>query len=317
MTSMISYAQDACIHCGACTRVCPFLEHYDIDVSDFASRPELRGECYLCDHCKRHCPRDISGAGVAMEHRRKDPLPHFKLRLKKNPYLLRNLQKKNTKSLLFLGCNYPGQFPETCKKLIDLAAEDGIDFSVDCCKKPILQTGHPLDENTVFRSVRDRGIERLICCCPNCYSTFKKRAKDFEVISIFEYLEERGLLFDLTDDIPLYIPCGDRREGDFLRYLLPYLKNVSQPYRDILCCGLGGGSGHSPEIGDEIKRRFQAVNDEVGSIWTYCASCTIAFQRYELKGIANVLSAFLGIEEPPSDAYLKNVLRFKRYPHGK
>ena len=77
-----------------------------MDLSEFATRPELKGECYLCDNCKRACPKDISGKDIAMEHRKNEPLPSFKVRLQKTPYLLRNVQKKNTKSLLYLGCNY-------------------------------------------------------------------------------------------------------------------------------------------------------------------------------------------------------------------
>ncbi|MDD7362564.1 MAG: (Fe-S)-binding protein [Peptoniphilus sp.] len=313
---MIDYAVQHCIHCGKCTNICPFLAHYAIDLSGFAERSDLRSECYLCDNCKRTCPKSISGADIAMEHRQKKPLSSFGVRLKKNPYLFRNLQKKDTETLLFLGCNYPGQFPETCKKLIDLCAEDGIDFSVDCCKKPIRQTGYPLSEATVFDSIRDRGIKRVICCCPNCYTTFKAYSTDIEILSVFDYLDERSLLRELPEEnIPLYIPCGDRESGDFFRAARRYIKSYTEPYRDIHCCGLGGGGEHTPEVADGIGKNFRAINDDVGAIWTYCASCSIAFQNYGLNHIVNVLSAFLGVAEPPSDSYGKNVLAFKRYPH--
>ena len=312
---MISYALDSCIHCGKCKKVCPFLAHYDMDLSEFAARPELKGECYLCDNCKRTCPKNISGRSIAMEHRKNKPLPSLKVRLQKNPYLLRNVQKKNTKSLLYLGCNYPGQFPETCKKLIGICKEDGIDFSVDCCKKPVAQTGYELSNDSIFDHVKDRGIERLICCCPNCYNMMKGRS-DIQVISVFEYLHERGLLNELPqENIPLYIPCGDREHLEFFKYIEPHLKSYHKEYNKIHCCGLGGGGKHTSEVAEEVEKKFKALHETYGEIWTYCASCSIAFQRYNMDHIVNILSAFLGVNEAPSTEYMKNVLAFRKLPH--
>lgn len=314
---MISYARDNCIHCGRCTRICPFLEHYAMDLESFSRRPDLRSECYLCDNCKRVCPKTISGREIAMDMRINDPLPARKVRFQKDPYLLRNLQKKNTKTLLFLGCNYPGQYPETCKALIALCAERGVDFSVDCCKKPIEQKGIPLSADKIFDSVKDRGIERLVCCCPNCYRTMKNRG-DVEVISVYDYLEEEGLLHTLPEeDIPVYIPCGDRENLDFFRAIEPYLKSYRMPYESVHCCGLGGGGKHNADVDGTIKDRFKEIYEKEKSIWTYCASCSIRFNAYEMDQAVNFLSAFLGIYEAPSSSYMKIVISFKGYPHAK
>ncbi|MDY3118459.1 MAG: (Fe-S)-binding protein [Peptoniphilus sp.] len=314
---MISYAREKCIHCGQCTRQCPFLSHYAMDLEEFTRRPNLRGECYLCDNCKRVCPKKISGREIAMAMRATDPLPSRKVRFQKNPYLLRNLQKCDTKTLLYLGCNYPGQYPETVKKLISICADRGVDFSVDCCKKPIEQLGRPLSRDTIFDTVKNRGIKRLVCCCPNCYTMMKDRS-DIEIISVYDYLDEEGLLHELPEeDIPAYIPCGDRENLDFFQRITPYLKSYHTPYESIHCCGLGGGGKHNPTVEKTIKTRFQAINRKEKSIWTYCASCSIRFNAYSLEGITNFLSAFLGIYEPPSKSYAKNIVFFRRYPHGK
>ncbi|MDQ0508118.1 Fe-S oxidoreductase [Aedoeadaptatus ivorii] len=314
---MIEYAKRECIHCKRCTKLCPFLSHYEIDLSEFAGREELAGECYLCDNCKRACPKDISGREISMEFRKASPLPHRLVRFQKDPYLFRNLQKNNTKDLLFLGCNYPGVFPMTVRKLVEICAERGVDFSVDCCRKPIADTGYPLSTDSMFQNLRDRGIERLICCCPNCYNTLQGRS-EIEVISIYRYLDEEGLLTPIgREGLPVYIPCGDREHRDFYAAIEPYLTAPRFPYESLHCCGLGGGAAkRNAAVANAVRENFIARNREVEEIWTYCASCAIAFQGYGLEHIVNFLSVFLGVDESPSPRYFKNVISMKGVSHA-
>lgn len=78
----------------------PFLAHYDMDLSEFATRPELKGECYLCDNCKRTCPKNISGRGIAMEHRKTSPSRALKFVCKKIPIFCAMFRKKHEESTL-------------------------------------------------------------------------------------------------------------------------------------------------------------------------------------------------------------------------
>ncbi|MDR1017530.1 MAG: DUF2064 domain-containing protein [Lachnospiraceae bacterium] len=64
----VTQASD-CIHCGFCTDNCKFLDKYNMDLSDFAKEKDLAYHCFLCNDCRRVCPKNISGKAISLKNR--------------------------------------------------------------------------------------------------------------------------------------------------------------------------------------------------------------------------------------------------------
>ena len=139
MKEYLNKVADECIHCTACTKKCLFLTKYKMDLGEFAKRPELAKSCFMCDSCLRACPIDLDGAKVAINHR-EDLGGYGAVKFMKSPYKFRNNSKIKTKDILMFGCAFPGHYPETTKYLIDMF-EGKMDFSIDCCGKPLEDSG--------------------------------------------------------------------------------------------------------------------------------------------------------------------------------
>ena len=135
MKEYLNKVADECIHCSACTKKCSFLTKYEIDLGEFAKNPLLAKSCFMCDSCLRACPLDLDGAEVAIAHR-EDLGGYGAVKFMKSPYKFRNNSKIKSKDVLMFGCAFPGHYPETTKYLIDLF-EGKMDFSIDCCGKPL------------------------------------------------------------------------------------------------------------------------------------------------------------------------------------
>ena len=59
------------------------------------------------------------------------------------------------------------------------------------------------------------------------------------------------------------------------------------------------------DIGNEIK--LQILAKEKSCVYTYCSSCSHAFDKYEIANVKNILSEILDVHEEPSSNTLKTV----------
>ena len=173
---------DMCVHCGACTKICLFLEKYQIDLAEFSRQPELAYSCFLCGKCGEICPRSVNGAGIALRMRaeqtgrgagaRRDRAYQGFL-WEKNPYKFANYRKATGKTVLFPGCNFPSFYPKTTKQLEKLLKKHGIGVVYECCEKPVHELGLIEDAGKAVKQMEkrltERGVEELVIVCPNCY----------------------------------------------------------------------------------------------------------------------------------------------------
>ncbi len=220
-------------------------------------------------------------------------------------YPFKNYPKSKTKDVLFPGCAFPSQFPQTMKKIAEVCKNHGCGVAYDCC-------GHPLDgygveggTDKVLRGIENRlakaGCERVIVLCPNCWKLMKNRLS-FPVISIYEFLKE--IDFQVEDDNSergvLFTPCPDRPDHELEAQVREFsvFENVDTMTK-VPCCGL------LPEImkkGPEaVQKSTNKVMDAAGgeTIYTYCASCLGQFSRLGNNNCKHVLSVLLGVEEVP------------------
>ncbi|WAW15802.1 (Fe-S)-binding protein [Peptostreptococcus equinus] len=307
--NMIDKTRKKCIECNICTHNCDFLSKYNINLKDFTSREDLRLSCFLCDKCYELCPVDLSGKDIAIELRKEYPSNTKKVEFMKNRYKFRNNSKKESNYLLFLGCNYPGTYPKTCQKLIDICTKMGIDYSVDCCKKPVQEQGANADFAYLENLFKEKNTDTLICTCPNCYYLLKENLS-INVISVYEFLHIHNLGKKIEGQIPIFFPCSDRIYREMFKYISYYIESFTSPFDKVNCCGLGGGAmKNEMDLIEDKKKRMHELWD--GAIYTYCASCSGIFRKYGLQNIMNILSEILEVHEEPSNSYAINVLKYK------
>lgn len=313
-----SRTERLCIHCGRCTRNCSFLSKYDINLAGFASRPDLALHCFLCGRCKQECPVDLDGRLVAMEHRIEDPHDFRMLKFMKSPYKLRNNSSQKTDDLIFFGCNFLGYYPRTTMQMIDALCNETVGFSVDCCGKPVYETGDRSASQTnkehLNRLLRKKQVKRLITACPNCYYYLKDKLK-VPVVSIYAYLKERGIGMPIKEQAHIFAPCPDKETWELLSDLRFFVSDTKLSPSRTNCCGMGGlASRKEPELVEGYLNELRAL--DVPNLYTYCATCSGQFQKHGLTNVKHIVSEILGVHEEVDLSFAKNVIRAKFIPHS-
>ncbi|MHC1750660.1 MAG: TIGR04283 family arsenosugar biosynthesis glycosyltransferase [Cellulosilyticaceae bacterium] len=301
---------DDCIHCNRCTKVCSFLQKYKMDLSEFEKRQDLAYHCFLCGECLSVCPKGIDGRKVSEGLRRKQArekgekaisLKYFPLVLEKKNYKFKNYRHVQSKSVLFLGCNFPAHYPETTKQLVTLfktAFNMGVVF--DCCGKPVAELGLENAENTMLnkleRRLKKNKIEEIVVVCPNCYDYLKERL-DINIITIYEKLKQEKIdCAPLNPNTRVFLPCPDREK----QVLFHQIQELSpegniQSIENVQCCGLGGGaSKYEPELAKALTNTIESENE----VYVYCASCAGQLAR-QGKAPRHILLELLGANEEP------------------
>lgn len=320
MKEYLNKVADECIHCSACTKKCSFLTKYEIDLGEFAKNPSLAKSCFMCDSCLRACPLDLDGAEVAIAHR-EDLGGYGAIKFMKSPYKFRNNSKIKSKDVLMFGCAFPGHYPETTKYLIDLF-EGKMDFSIDCCGKPLEDSGLISDfEKNLERLkkiYKEKGVERIVTMCPNCFYFFKGHMDklNIEVISIYQKLQEENLLNVIDDEAEIFMPCPDKRTNELLKQIKPFVPNGKVKFRKVMCCGMGGGAkAKEKDLANEMMNKVKSEIKD--NIYTYCASCSASFGKSNVKNVRHILSEILGVKEKVDLNYFKNALKLKFYKRNR
>lgn len=320
MKEYLNKVADECIHCSACTKKCSFLTKYEIDLGEFAKNPLLAKSCFMCDSCLRACPLDLDGAEVAIAHR-EDLGGYGAVKFMKSPYKFRNNSKIKSKDVLMFGCAFPGHYPETTKYLIDLF-EGKMDFSIDCCGKPLEDSGLISDfEKNLERLkkiYKEKDVERIVTMCPNCFYFFKGHMDklNIEVISIYQKLQEENLLNVIDDEAEIFMPCPDKRTNELLKQIKPFVPNGKVKFRKVMCCGMGGGAkSKEKDLADEMMNKVKSEIKD--NIYTYCASCSASFGKSNVKNVKHILSEILGVKEKVDLNYFKNALKLKFYKRNR
>ena len=219
------------------------------------------------------------------------------------------------------GCAFPGHYPETTKYLIDLF-EGKMDFSIDCCGKPLEDSGLISDfEKNLERLkkiYKEKGVERIVTMCPNCFYFFKGHMDklNIEVISIYQKLQEENLLNVIDDEAEIFMPCPDKRTNELLKQIKPFVPNGKVKFRKVMCCGMGGGAkAKEKDLANEMMNKVKSeVKD---NIYTYCASCSASFGKSNVKNVRHILSEILGVKEKVDLNYFKNALKLKFYKRNR
>lgn len=298
-----------CIDCSLCTKSCDFLDKYKLNLYDFSKKQELAYNCFLCDTCYEVCPKDIKGSDISLDLRKKVKKNFGLLRFKKQPYLFENNSLKKSEELMFFGCNFVGYYPKTTKKIIKEFGKIGIDFSIDCCGKPLFEASLSVDKtkNHLNELFLKKGVKTLITACPNCYHFLKNRL-EIKIISLYEKLEGLKMLEKIDEEIHLFTPCPEKNNFEIYNSFSHKLSNVKHSFSDVNCCGAGGlAKQNEKEIAHENVKKVHAKNTP--NLYTYCATCSGQFG----KNAKHIAGLFLKTDEIVSKKYALNVLAFKFY----
>ncbi|CZE46676.1 (Fe-S)-binding protein [Campylobacter geochelonis] len=301
-----------CINCSLCTKNCEFLDKFELDLSSFAKNSDLAYNCFLCDKCYEVCPKDIKGSEVSLNLRLQKPRKFKLLEFKKEPYLFENNSEKISTELFFFGCNFVGYFPKTSKKIIEIFEKEGVDFSIDCCGKPLFEAGLGAEKRLIYLNelFKKKKTKRLITACPNCYHFLKPRL-DIKVSSLYEKLDEMGLLSTFSNEIDLFFPCPERANYEIYSHFKDKLPNAKNTFSDVNCCGAGGlAMSNEPEVAQNGVSKVLAKSNQP---YTYCATCSGRFGASS----RHISSLFLGVDEKTNKHYALNVLKFKYYKKGR
>ncbi|NLK42805.1 MAG: (Fe-S)-binding protein [Tissierellia bacterium] len=277
-----------CIDCGKCTRHCVFLDKYGINLKEYAKRPDLAFNCYLCGECKRVCPVDIDGRQLSLDLREKRIEDGYNLYtdgyrtllLEKRNYIFKNYKNVNSKIALFPGCNFPAYFPETTKVISKKLNENfGISTIFDCCGKPLDDLNMKKEKENIKERLNNRlkglGIEELVLLCPNCFYYFRNNL-DIKVSMIYEHEEIMETLVSKDSskiEGALFLPCPDRDQRIIYKILERYVDyNNLKEIKDIQCCGAGGcASIKEKDLTKNLQDGFKKYEEK---IYLYCATCT-------------------------------------------
>lgn len=301
---------DACIHCGACTRNCLFLDKYGIDLKGLAERKDLAYHCFLCGKCSTVCPKGIDGKAVALENRKQiveergGKLPdnsYDGLLLEKSPYKFANYRHAGKKAVLFTGCNFPSFYPETTQKLVDEFRKHGVGVVYDCCGKPVEELGLYKEAEGIIGRINEKlrkaGVEQVVMACPNCYYFLKGRL-DAEIVSVYQKMRELGIGHPISRErFPMYYPCPDRVSKEIMEDIRPFLDGEeADAFPDIQCCGLGGcAAGKEADVAQKIADKVKDSDEQ--ELYTYCASCICSYRRRGYDEAKHILPMLVDVDE--------------------
>lgn len=307
---MRAFNVDDCVHCGACTGNCLFLEKYQIDLKDLQEKPELAYHCFLCGSCRDVCPMHIDGKVIALDNRKKiveecgGKLPdnsYDGLLLEKSPYKFANYRHAEKKAVFFTGCNFPSFFPKTTDKLVEEFRKHDVGVVYDCCGKPVEELGLTDEAAGIIdrmnKKLKNAGVEQVVMACPNCYYFLKGRL-DAEIISVYEKMKELGIgkPFEM-ERIPMYYPCPDRQDRRFVRDMESFIKGeITDAFSDVQCCGLGGcAAGKEADVAQALTDKVKASDEK--ELYTYCASCISSFRRRGYENAKHILPILMDVDE--------------------
>ena len=315
-----------CIECGKCTKVCLFLEKYDMNLKDYADRKDLAFHCYLCGECKRVCPVDIDGRQLSLdlrEERINEGYDLYKngygvLLHEKRNYIFKNYKNVTGKKAFFPGCNFPAYYPETTKSISKTLRENHeITTIFDCCGKPLADLSMEKERVAIDNRLTDRleelGIEELVLLCPNCYYYFKYNSN----IKVSMIYEDENIMKDLISkeglknvEGNLFLPCPDKDSRKLYKMLKKYIdiENLNE-IKDIQCCGAGGcASVKEKELTKEMRDDFKEYKDK---IYLYCGTCAGVITKSNTN-VEHIMCKLLNTKEKvnPGIKSLKNRVVF-------
>ncbi len=344
LSHQIAATSANCIQCQICVNECQFLQLYG-DPKTLADSytptadhwQKIPFECSLCELCTAVCPHGVEPAELFREMRREafergqNNLPQHRG--------LKNYEKRGTSkrfswyalpegcdTIFFPGCALTGSRSEITLKVFEQLQRNIPDIGIvlDCCTKPSHDLGDESYFNAMFGEMKDyltaQGIKTVLLACPNCDKVFKTYAREFNVQTVYEVLENTDHAAEsIRMTVALHDPCTARFNHPAQKSVRNLLKSkgmtiADQPHsgEKTFCCGEGGAVNcFKPELAKNWGQR--RISEATGHpIISYCAGCTqILGKQSETHHILDLLFTDPDNKTPVATAPLTYFKRLK------
>lgn len=325
------YDPKKCERCGRCLMSCPVLEYSESEAKKEIGRlhsgdlksPVLKA-CISCFTCNQACPNglNVNGLILSLWHKKRTlstmpwqvrvTLPH-----QRPPNVWTDIQKRfrpeeralvssmeddvSGKDVLFLGCNQllnPYIAISPLLRDLPIAAARGV-----CCGEPYFRMGFldgfKLSANSWLEHWRDRAPARMVVMCTACLNMFKNiypayigDRPPFEVVSVFEWLDEKieagaiELIRPLGIKVLVQDSCHSKILGKGYRDLCRKLMEAAgariieadEGPGGSRCCGfVGAAANFSPLPMYKLSTARFGIAKKAGAdaIAAYCNGCVL------------------------------------------
>jgi len=309
-----------CLGCGLCAEVCPMYDWAKVDTPLVI----------------RALHQDIFEKGYEIPESHRQSLANIEK--EQNPFARKKKERLAWSQdlnmptggdiILFPGCDFSYQQPETIRKLVTLLKKAKMDIGISkdegCCGYPALWAGNvSLARKMAINNVEEMqkaGAKKVVTMCPSCYITLKDdypeligKKSNFEVLHITEVLanlveEERLRFKEFPHKVTYHDPCQLARRGNIYeapRRVLKSIPNIEfvEPLRHSLntwCCG-GGGLVPLMSLNLSLnlasKRMMELKDNEVETVVTACPFCEkmlrLASKKLKMNTKVYYISDFL------------------------
>ncbi|MGI5900942.1 MAG: pyridine nucleotide-disulfide oxidoreductase/dicluster-binding protein [Desulfitobacteriia bacterium] len=317
---------ERCLRCDCveCQKVCELMQSFkklpkkivsDVRVTlnavdQLSPRVATRliSSCNICGGCGNACPVDIDMGEFLLNARRimhregaLPPVFHdfwirdLRFTESERAYLARNAPGyESSKYVFFPGCQLGASDPAYVEKsyeyLLEKCPETGL--ILGCCGVPAEWAGDELLTKETIDRIRvtweSMGKPVMILACPTCEKMFSKYLPEIEKITIYDFIDEKGLPLEKVDyisgsKVSIFDPCTSRYSPDLqksIRNLVEKagLQNIELPSagKKAQCCGYGGHIySANPSLAQNIASRRVALGEH--PYITYCTNCRDIF----------------------------------------
>ncbi len=306
MSGSARKVEEGCTNCGICVKRCAFLKKHGtpgeiaskVDIAN-PSSCTLAFECSLCALCDAVCPEKLELSDFFLELRRASvneefsDLGEYKKLIE---YERKGISKRYTwyalpegcETIIFPGCALSGSRAGTVIDIYKTLATKipNLGIVLDCCTKPSHDLGRQEFFEEVFGEMRDylvkKGVKQVLTGCPNCYKVFEKYGGELETVSLYQKIDDLGLVpkGEAVGEVVIHDPCVNRFDTEIqsaVRSLA--VKSGISPVKTkeeglkTNCCGEGGGVPfHQPEFAENWRGACLDIA-EGKKVVTYCAGC--------------------------------------------
>ncbi len=316
----------------------------------------ILNECTTCGTCDLNCPNNLTPSDLIKELRRarikeldedhkirrsnkfifpfnKPNVFDFYEKVLMSPEEKKNLEEwkspSKSEELVLLGCSISYFMQHlyrnpTLEKLLEgKTFAGGIDF---CCGEVYYRTCMPIPkvdiEDHLYSKFSDLGVKRLILFCNECYEAYKKEyeriSKDFEIVSMWEYIAEAiengdlKITRKLNFEVAFHDACVVKKYPELLHYPRKIVEatgckiiELEHNRENALCCGFSLGLLDQKLMDKIRKKRFKEIKKAhtkylittcPGCISTFSLDYKIQMNNYKVLSVLELLRMSCGEE---------------------
>jgi glutamate synthase (NADPH) small chain len=305
--------------CMECVKVCQYLEDYGkyprkyvreiynnlSIVQGTRHANKFINSCSTCGLCAEVCPTDVDMGEIVLDARR-TMVEQGRMPPSAHDFALRDMQFSNgdkfavaknppgtstSTYVLFPGCQLSASSPQHVEKLYDhltsqLPDED-VGLMLGCCGSPANWAGRAELFDATISHWNDElvamGNPTVVLPCSSCFQVFKTALPDVEIVSLWELLDDRGIMPEAAVGEPrtvsIHDPCTTRHETGIHDSIRRMVGNMGYEIDELKasrektsCCSYGGHTWlANRDLSNRIIERRISEND--ADYVTYCAMC--------------------------------------------